>query len=122
MSDEEYGLPFGQTSDGSVENVSGHTSVHSAERIVQQQNGAIAVERTSQAHSLTLTATQVCPPLSNLRRRKKNQKQCLNYKFYSSKLLKKKILIFKQTPLSCLHTEVQPDPGEDNRLPGRRCI
>lgn len=70
MGDEEDGLAFGKLFDGLVEDVGTHAGVHGAERVVQEQDGPVAVERSGQAHPLPLPPAQVDAPLSNLTREK----------------------------------------------------
>lgn len=67
---KQHGLAFGSTFDGFIEDVGAHTSVNSTERVIQQEDGALAVEGTRQAHSLTLSSAQVGTSLSNLQRKR----------------------------------------------------
>lgn len=66
MGDEEHRLAFGGAPYGFVEDLGAHTSIDSTERVVQEEDGPLAVECTSQAHSLTLSPTQVSTSLPNL--------------------------------------------------------
>lgn len=70
MGDEEDGLAFGKLFDGLMEDVVTNAGVDGAERVVQEQDGPIAVERSGQTHPLPLPSTQVDAPLSNLPREK----------------------------------------------------
>ena len=63
---KEHRLAFGGTPDGFMEDVGTHTSIHSAERVIQEKYGPLAVQGTCQAHSLPLASTQVGASLSNL--------------------------------------------------------
>lgn len=66
MGDEQDGLAFGKLFDGLVEDVGTHAGVDGAERVVQEHDGLVAVERSGQAHPLPLPSAQVDAPLSNL--------------------------------------------------------
>ncbi len=70
MGYEENSLAFGDTLDGFMEDMGTNTSVDGTQGVVQEENGPLAVEGTSQAHSLTLPSTQVGTSLSNLRNKK----------------------------------------------------
>lgn len=56
----------GRTANGVVEEMVSHMSVHGTERIVQQQDGSIAVKCPGEAHSLLLTPAQIGPSFPNL--------------------------------------------------------
>lgn len=68
MGDEEDGLVFGKLFDSLVEDVGTHAGVDGTERVVQEQDGPVAVECSGQAHPLPLPSAQVDASLSNLRR------------------------------------------------------
>lgn len=68
---KEHCLAFGEAPDSFMEDMGTHTSINSAERVIQEKYGPFTVEGTSQAHSLTLPSTQVGTSLSNLEREKK---------------------------------------------------
>lgn len=71
---KEHRLAFGDTPDSFMEDVVTHTSINSAERVIQEKYGPLTVEGTCQAHSLTLPSTQVGTSLSNLERESKKTK------------------------------------------------
>lgn len=63
---KEHRLAFGGTPDSFMEDVGTNTSINRTERVIQEKYGPLAVEGTSQAHSLTLPSTQVGTSLSYL--------------------------------------------------------
>lgn len=70
MRDEEDGLAFGKLFDGLVKDVGAHAGVDGAERVVQEEDGPVAVKCSGQTHPLPLPSAQVDAPLSNLPREK----------------------------------------------------
>ena len=52
--------------DGVVEDVVSHMSIQCAQRVIQNVDGPVTVQGSSQADPLTLTATEVGTPLANL--------------------------------------------------------
>lgn len=66
VGDKEHRLAFGNTPDSFMEDMRTHTSIHCAQRVVQEKYGPLTVEGTSQTHSLTLPSAQVGPSLTNL--------------------------------------------------------
>lgn len=71
MGDEEDGLVAGGPTDGAVEKARAYVGVQRAKRVVEQDDGPLAVEGTGQAHPLTLAATQVSAAFTNLQWRGK---------------------------------------------------
>lgn len=69
MGHKQHRLAPGETPDGSPEDMGAHTGVHGAERVVQQQDGTLAVERPGQTHPLALPSAQVGSSLSDLEER-----------------------------------------------------
>lgn len=57
---------FSNTHDSFLEDMGAHTGINSTEGVIQEKNGPLAVEGSSQTQSLTLPSTQVDAPLSNL--------------------------------------------------------
>lgn len=66
VGDEDDGLVVKLLLDGVVEDVIGHVGVQSAQRVVQDVNVPVAVQRAGQADPLPLAATQVGAALSDL--------------------------------------------------------
>lgn len=66
MCDKDDGLALGHCADGVVEELRAHVGVHGTERVVQEQDGLLAIQGTCQAHPLALPATQVGTPLTYL--------------------------------------------------------
>ena len=72
VSDEDDGLAPQVFLDGLVEDVVGHVRVQCAQRVVQQVDVAVAVQRAGHADSLPLAATQRGAALPDLRERETN--------------------------------------------------
>lgn len=66
MGDEENGLVAGGPADGAVEKAGAHVGVERAQRVVEEDDWPLAVERAGQAHPLTLATTQVGTAFANL--------------------------------------------------------
>ena len=73
VGDEEDGLLPGGPADGVVEEVGANAGIQRAQRVVQEQDGAPAVEGAGQAHPLPLPATQVGATLPNLQRKNEQE-------------------------------------------------
>lgn len=69
MGDEDDGLLAQMLSDGIVKDVVAHVGVQGAEGVVQDVDGAVAVEGSCQADALPLPATQVGTTLTDLQRK-----------------------------------------------------
>lgn len=66
MGYKEHGPAFGGTLNSLMEDVGTHTCIDCTQRVIQEQDGSLAVNGASQAHSLALPSAQVGPSLADL--------------------------------------------------------